>query len=72
MHLAPHFADRPLAAIAPEDIEAFMAVCRHSGQSAKSTLNYLGLLHSIFDYAVRRGWAAATRAGSSNARARPS
>jgi len=26
--------------------------------SVKSTLNYLGLLHSIFDYALAEGWVA--------------
>jgi site-specific recombinase XerD len=48
-----------LERITPEDVEAFMASCRRSGQSVKSTLNYLGLLHSIFDFALRRKWVSA-------------
>jgi integrase len=57
VHLAPHFGDRPLARIGREDVEAFMGVSRRNGQSVKSTLNYLGLLHGIFEHAIRRGWA---------------
>ena len=57
MHLVPYFGDRPLARIAPKDIEAFIAASRRDGQSVKSTLNYVGLLHSVFEHAVRRGWA---------------
>ncbi len=56
IHLAPFFAGRALQTITPADVEAFMAVCRDRDQSVKSTLNYLGLLHSIFELALRRGW----------------
>jgi hypothetical protein len=59
VHLAPFFGDRPLQRIEPRDVEAFIAASRRNGQSVKSTLNYLGLLHGIFEYAVRRGWAPA-------------
>ena len=31
-------------------------MCLDNDQSIKSTRNYLGLLHSIFDFAVREGW----------------
>jgi len=58
VHLVPYFGDRPLATIAPGDVEAFIAASRRNGQSVKSTLNYVGLLHGIFEHAVRRGWAA--------------
>jgi|tagenome__1003787_1003787.scaffolds.fasta_scaffold20958641_2 integrase len=58
VHLAPYFGDRPLARIEPKDVEAFIASCRRNGQSVKSTLNYVGLLHSVFEHAVRRGWVA--------------
>jgi integrase len=58
VHLAPFFGDRPLARIGPNDVEALIAASRRNGQSVKSTLNYVGLLHSIFEHAVRRGWAA--------------
>jgi integrase len=56
VHLAPYFGDRALDRVAPSDIETFMTTCRQEGQSVKSTLNYLGLLHGIFDLALRRGW----------------
>jgi integrase len=58
VHLAPHFGGRALDRITPAEVEAFMAACRANGQSVKSTLNYLGLLHGIFDFALRRGWVA--------------
>jgi integrase len=58
-HLAPYFRGRALATITGGDVERFMAECRSNGQSVKSTLNYLGLLHGIFDFAMRRGWATA-------------
>jgi integrase len=58
VHLAPHFGDAPLARIERHDIERFMAACRDGGQSVKSTLNYLGLLHSIFEYGIAEGWVA--------------
>jgi integrase len=57
IHLAPHFGDKSLDRVTREDVEAFMAHCRRNDQSVKSTLNYVGLLHGIFDHAIRRGWA---------------
>jgi integrase len=58
IHLVPYFGERSLERIGPRDIEAFMCECRDRGQSVKTTLNYVGLLHGIFDYALRRGWVA--------------
>lgn len=60
VHLAPYFGNRALSQIGKEDVQAFMAFClTERGQSIKSTRNYLGLLHGIFDYAMREGWASA-------------
>lgn len=59
VHLAPFFGERPLPRITPEQVEGFIARCRASGCAPKSTLNYLGVLHSIFDFALRRRWVAA-------------
>src|SRR4051812_36108732 len=59
VHLAPYFGARSLPRITPEEVEAFIAKCRSDGQSVKSTLNYLGLLHGIFDFAQRRKWCSA-------------
>jgi site-specific recombinase XerD len=57
VHIAPYFDSRPIAKVTKEDVEGFVAACISAGQSVKSTLNYLGLLHGIFDFAIRRGWA---------------
>jgi integrase len=59
VHLVPYFGERELQRIGREDVEGFSAACRRNGQSVKSTQNYLGFLHGIFDFAMRRGWAAA-------------
>lgn len=59
VNLAAHFAEQPLAKITRQDVEAFIGACRADGQSVKSTLNYLGLLHGIFEYARREEWVAA-------------
>jgi integrase len=58
VHLAEYFGDAPLARIERHDVERFMVACRDNGQSVKSTLNYLGLLHSIFEYAISQDWVA--------------
>jgi integrase len=39
-------------------VEAFIACCASTGAAPKSTQNYLGVLHGIFDFACRRGWTA--------------
>ena len=56
IHLAPYFAGRPLDQITRQDVEAFIARCHANDQSVKSTLNYIGLLHGIFELAQREGW----------------
>jgi integrase len=38
-------------------VEAFIATKTREGRAVKSILNYVGLLHSIFAYAQKRGWA---------------
>jgi hypothetical protein len=57
VHLGPFFGKAGLDRIAPEHIEAFMAAKRGEGRAAKSVLNYVSLLHSIFEFGQRRGWA---------------
>jgi len=57
VHLAPHFADKAMDSIGPRDVEGFIAARRREGKATKSILNYLGLLHSIFVYAEKRGLA---------------
>lgn len=56
VHLVPYFGEMPIADITVDDVEDLIEECLEN-HSIKSTLNYLGLLHSIFDFAVRRRWA---------------
>jgi len=56
VHLVPFFGARPLDRIGRRDVERFIAACQAGGCSPKSTLNYLGVLHSVFDFAMRREW----------------
>jgi hypothetical protein len=56
VHLAPFFAGRALSSIEPEDIERFIRRTRKTGHATKSILNYLGVLHGIFQFALRRRW----------------
>jgi integrase len=57
VHLVPFFADKSLDRIAREDVERFIAQRAREGSAPKSTQNYIGVLHGIFDFAIRRGWA---------------
>jgi hypothetical protein len=60
VHIEPHFAGAPISEISAEDVEDvedFLEGCLANGLSVKSTLNYLGFLHGIFDFAVRKRWA---------------
>jgi len=59
VHLAPFFGLKPLHRIEPRDVEAFIGAKRREGRAPKSILNYLGLLHSIFEFGQRRGWTSA-------------
>jgi integrase len=55
VHLVPFFRQGPLHRITRDQVEAFVALKMHEGLAPKSVLNYLGVLHSIFAYAERRG-----------------
>ena len=54
MHLVPHFRDRDIHRITTEDVEGFVAASRAKGCAPKSIRNYLGALHSIFEFAKVR------------------
>ena len=58
VHLLPAFGGLRLEVITIELIEEFIASKRQEGKAVKSILNYLGLLHAMFAFAVRRGWCA--------------
>ncbi len=55
VHMAPFFGEKSIGDITKTEIEEFVAVCLDNDQSVKSTRNYLGFLHSIFDFALRKG-----------------
>jgi integrase len=59
VQLAPFFGGRTLDKIGRREIEAFMAHMHRTGRSPKTTLNALGILHSIFEHARREGLVAA-------------
>src|SRR6476469_1661159 len=40
-------------------VEQFMAQKLDDGKAPKSVTNWLGILHSLFEFAIRRGWAEA-------------
>jgi integrase len=56
VHLVPHFGETPVSEITVDDVEDFIEQCL-AEHSIKSTHNYLGLLHGIFDFAIRKRWA---------------
>ena len=55
VHLAPFFGQTAIDKVSVNRIEAFIAAKRREGLATKSVLNYLGLLHSIFEFSIRRG-----------------
>ena len=57
VHLAPFFGDAPIARITSDDVEGFLEECLEQGIAVKSALNYLGFLHGIFEFAIRKRWA---------------
>jgi integrase len=50
---------RPVARVTRDEVEAVMAGMARDGLAAHYRSNVLGLLHSIFEFAVRNGWATA-------------
>jgi integrase len=72
VHIAPEFGEQHPDKITVRDVEQFIAKKRQaatakrkpkpgeptrSRQSVKSIHNYLGFLHSIFEFAIAEGWA---------------
>ncbi len=56
VHLDPFFGKLALEKIGRSDVEHFMAEKLADGMAPKSVRNYLGLLHSLFEYAERQEW----------------
>jgi integrase len=59
VHLLPVFGAKRLDEVTADDIEAFMMATLGTGRARKSVVNYLGVLHAIYTYAVKRGWCTA-------------
>jgi integrase len=59
VHLVPAFGDRAIDRITAGEIEAYTALKLKEGKAPKTVRNHLGLLHSIFNFAEKRGWARA-------------
>jgi len=49
--------DRPVNRVTRDEVEAFMSALARDGLSAKYAANCLGLLHSVFEHAIRHDWA---------------
>lgn len=58
VQLAPFFGSKSIDRIGRREIEQFMAWMSQTGRSPKTTLNALGVLHSMYEYARREGWVA--------------
>jgi integrase len=57
VHLVPQFGDKPIDRVDVRAVERFIAAERRRGMAPKSVRNYLGVLHSIFELAIEKGWA---------------
>jgi len=60
IHLVPFFGARPVDAIAPEDVEDFVAVLEGKGLAPKTVRNVIATLSALFTFAraPKRRWAA--------------
>ena len=54
--IEPSLGERAIAKVTHEDIERFVADCVKDGMQPKTISNTLGLAHSIFEFAITRGW----------------
>ena len=57
VHLVPYFKTTRVDAITPLEIENYITAKLEQGLSRKTVRNHLALLHGIFRYAIRHGWA---------------
>jgi hypothetical protein len=55
VHLVPAFGERALDRVDVRAVEAFVAAECRAGSAPKSIRNYLGTLHSIFEFGIERG-----------------
>src|SRR5215210_2097517 len=57
VHLAPYFGAQSIDTLTADDVERFIAAKRRYGRASKSVRNYVGVLHGICAFAVKRRWA---------------
>jgi integrase len=57
IHLVPFFGGRSVDAVTPVEVEAFIRAQLRRGLARKTVDHHLGLLSSVYRYAVRRGYA---------------
>ena len=57
VHLVPFFGGRSLERITPVEVESYIQVKLRDGKARKTVDHHLGLLSSVFRFAVKRGYA---------------
>jgi site-specific recombinase XerD len=53
----PFFGERPIDKIGPAQVAQHLKRKRSDGLSSKTVQNHLNFLHSVFSFAIKRGWA---------------
>jgi len=56
VHFGPAFGDRSIDRITASQVESYVSAKVREGKAAKTIRNHLGLLHSLFTFAEKRGW----------------
>ena len=59
VQLVPFFADKPLDKIGRVEVDGSLRLKDRRRKSPKSILNWLRLLSSVFEYAIKREWVTA-------------
>lgn len=56
-HINPYFEGTSVHQVTRNQVEAFMGYMGSKGKSPKTTRNALAVLHSIFEFSLKKGWA---------------
>ena len=59
VHISPAIGKRKVASVKPEDVERLASRMLAKGSSPKTVRNVMTFLHSVFELAVKKGWAPA-------------
>ena len=57
IHIAPHIGAKRVSDVKSSDVEQLAATILAAGRAPKTARNVLTFLHSVFEHAIRRGWA---------------